>query len=73
MKKSVVLFAFVFLIIVCGFMPDLKPQTLTKTLISEPDNEGYVLNSKPRTFFPYNGGGQKEAPQSDDYGAFLSC
>lgn len=63
MKNSVVFYAFTLLILVSGFMPDPKPQTFTKTMISEPDNEGYIVNSKPKIFFPYYGGGQgKEIP-----------
>jgi len=58
MKKSIVFFAISFMLVVCGFMPDIKPQTFTKSFISEPDNEGYIVNSKPKTFFPYYGGGQ---------------
>ncbi len=56
--KPILFLAFMIPLIVSGITTDNKPLVFTKSFISEADNEGYVTNSSPKTFFPYYAGGQ---------------
>jgi hypothetical protein len=56
--KSVLFLAFILLVTISGFAIDPKIQVLTKSFISDADNEGYITNSNPKVLFPYYSGGQ---------------
>jgi hypothetical protein len=56
--KSVLFLAFILLVTISGFAIDPKIQVLTKSFISDVDNEGYITNSSPKVSFPYYSGGQ---------------
>lgn len=71
MKKSILFFVFVLFIFVPGKGQVAKIQYLTRSFISDVENEGYITNSTPKVLFPYYSGGQgKEIPMGWDAQGF---
>jgi hypothetical protein len=58
MMKAILSLGFIFLIMVSGYAIDNKVQILSRSFISDVDNEGYIANSKQKVLFPYYAGGQ---------------
>jgi len=56
--KSILALGLFLLIIGSNYAADIKDRILTKTFVSDADNEGYIVNSNQKTLFPYYTGGQ---------------